>query len=664
NITTSELDETTRRSAMALQAAISAAFREYCDGVQSAISLHRILPFYINSRLICVSSAKVLQREYEAVSDLIHRPDASRLCACFVLNGLIFLGSIFFFDRVVIPVIHLFGEILHHSLAYETSQAESVRDRIDGFVFFLYQALWMYPIYCISFILNTIWYQEIADDGTFLQLHGKPSPVPVADMIRDELYRAILVAFFLTQTVLSYLFPIAGPACSFIHLSWLYSLYCYEYKWSLAGWSLERRLTHLERNWAYFAGFGSPFTLATFFVPNFVSKGIFALLFPVFLLQAIVCDPTAASTRAADQRLPMFRQSLACEDTTAMALTSSRCSFSRWWTLLLLRRVGKATGLQTKKQHHATTDVSSEAQMPVATMRIDEAYTVSKMLSSMNDVMAPMLPDSKATIALKRKLDNGIMLDTSPKEIAYLDTRAKIKHSAMQTAALNRNERSEWMNAKREQGNEAFRRGEYAQAADIYIEALAGIEFGKSESEKREVKMQVQLPLTCNLVSCMLMMKQWYKAKQMADMALAIDVNNVRARQQRAKALTKLYRYDEARADVNHAIDAIAKESKEDDEAVREKLVTQLKDIDTAQTREAALQRRQIAFERKMMREAAGTLYRDKKAPVVSPAVNSVMTVEKSDSRWHWLWVALAVVCQWLLRARAMMTKKPFAKSE
>ncbi|RLN89973.1 hypothetical protein BBJ28_00006310 [Nothophytophthora sp. Chile5] len=98
---------------------------------------------------------------------------------------------------------------------------------------------------------------------------------------RDEMYRAILVAFFLLQTVLSYLIPVIGPATSFIHLSWLYSLYCFEYKWSLAGWSLERRLAHLEQNWAYFAGFGSPFTLATFFVPNFVSKGIFALLFPV-----------------------------------------------------------------------------------------------------------------------------------------------------------------------------------------------------------------------------------------------------------------------------------------------------------------------------------------------------------------------------------------------
>jgi etoposide-induced 2.4 mRNA len=138
------------------------AFKAFCDGVQHAISLHRILLFYLQSRLICVSSAK-----------------------CFVLNGLIFLGSIFFFDQVVIPVIHLFGEILQHSFAAacvcfpslrpltlltqsspdSPSQAEDVRDRVDGFVFLLYQVLWMYPIYCISFILNTIWYQEIADDG-------------------------------------------------------------------------------------------------------------------------------------------------------------------------------------------------------------------------------------------------------------------------------------------------------------------------------------------------------------------------------------------------------------------------------------------------------------------------------------------------------------------
>lgn len=44
---------------MTLEHVLSAAFREFCGGVQHAISLHRILIFFINSRLICVSSAKV-----------------------------------------------------------------------------------------------------------------------------------------------------------------------------------------------------------------------------------------------------------------------------------------------------------------------------------------------------------------------------------------------------------------------------------------------------------------------------------------------------------------------------------------------------------------------------------------------------------------------------
>lgn len=42
-----------------METALSSAFREFCGGVQHAISLHRILLFYLNSRLICVSSAKV-----------------------------------------------------------------------------------------------------------------------------------------------------------------------------------------------------------------------------------------------------------------------------------------------------------------------------------------------------------------------------------------------------------------------------------------------------------------------------------------------------------------------------------------------------------------------------------------------------------------------------
>ncbi|KAF1795354.1 Etoposide-induced 2.4 [Phytophthora cactorum] len=394
--------------------AFSAGFREFCGGVQHAVSLHRILLFYLKSRLICVSSVK-----------------------CFVLNGLIFLGSIYFFDQAVIPVIHMFGELLHRSFSYGmTTQVDDVRDRVDGFVFFLYQVLWMYPIYCISFILNTIWYQEIADDA-YMQLHGKPSPTPVTDMIRDEMYRAILVAFFLLQTVLSYLIPFHSPELAVFALLLRVQVVS-------GGWSLERRLAHLEQNWAYFAGFGSPFTLATFFVPNFVSKGIFALLFPVKI----------------------------------------------------------------------------EQTMP-------EAYTVSKMLSSINEVMAPVATDVCRSVTLQRRTDNGIMLNTSEKEIAYLDTKARVKHSAQQAAQLDK------------LSTPTAREGE-----------------------------------------------------------------------------TKLNNFDDARADVSRAKQIVRGPSTSLDGAndqLVDRLDKQLEDISRAELRHKHRVQQQKQFQKKMMQEAVGKLYKDKK---------------------------------------------------
>jgi hypothetical protein len=48
--------------------AFSAGFREFCGGVQHAVSGHRILLFFLNSRLICVSSAKVRPLAHPASS--------------------------------------------------------------------------------------------------------------------------------------------------------------------------------------------------------------------------------------------------------------------------------------------------------------------------------------------------------------------------------------------------------------------------------------------------------------------------------------------------------------------------------------------------------------------------------------------------------------------
>jgi tetratricopeptide (TPR) repeat protein len=211
----------------------------------------------------------------------------------------------------------------------------------------------------------------------------------------------------------------------------------------------------------------------------------------------------------------------------------------------------------------------TQADLCDAEPTMPEAYTVSKMLSSINEVMAPVATDVCGSVTLQRKTENGIMLNTSEKEIAYLDTKAKVKHSAQQVAQLDKPAKSRWVAAQRLAGNDAFHNGGYKQAADAYIQALTALDFGSTTHEKIACQQELQVPLTCNLAACMLMLEvsptqvgcccfdlptrlsshqqQWDKARLMCDQVLALDPNCVKALQQRAKAKAKLCQFDEAR---------------------------------------------------------------------------------------------------------------------
>ena len=96
-----------------------------------------------------------------------------------------------------------------------------------------------------------------------------------------EIYRSLLFFNYILFTSLISFVPYLGPPTSFCLLSWIYSFYTFEYGWILKGWSMNSRMNFVEGKWAYFLGFGFPSTLMTFFFPQFISGGIFALLFPV-----------------------------------------------------------------------------------------------------------------------------------------------------------------------------------------------------------------------------------------------------------------------------------------------------------------------------------------------------------------------------------------------
>ncbi|KAI8051193.1 etoposide-induced protein 2.4-domain-containing protein [Syncephalis plumigaleata] len=228
---------------------------------------------------------------------------------CFLLNGLIFLGSIYLFEYLLRPSLSFFttwfvwsarhqhedGSTTQQQLEASSPQIEAVVSWLDMILTFAYQILWVYPIYCLSFFLNSTWYQKVADHAYCLR-EGKSVNTQISfdrlvNRITDEVYRTLLFFNYLVFVSLIYTLPLIGPFASFIYTCWIAAFYSFEYDWINRGWTMDQRMDYFEAHWAYFAGFGFPCTIVTFFFPQFVSSGVFALLFPVYVIMSNIAKP-------------------------------------------------------------------------------------------------------------------------------------------------------------------------------------------------------------------------------------------------------------------------------------------------------------------------------------------------------------------------------------
>jgi Sulfate transporter CysZ/Etoposide-induced protein 2.4 len=273
---------------------------------------------------------------------------------CFLFNGLLFLGSLILFSVAVRPLMRALLHIeveaafasayahtpaaptpshtpalthalthVHehthtpHALTYTCIEEEeelvwsasvltaTVLRALDMALVAAYYMFWVLPVYVLSFMLNDAWYEDLAS-ATY-ERSGKAVCESVAsqtrrskrsligqtaDRIAGNIYRLLLTGAFILQSfLLLLLVPMLGPLLYFVTVCWLYSFYCFEYPWVIQGWSLPSRLHHFRRHWVYFFGFGAPFSLLCIFFPYLVSTGVFALVFPLFLMMAILGQP-------------------------------------------------------------------------------------------------------------------------------------------------------------------------------------------------------------------------------------------------------------------------------------------------------------------------------------------------------------------------------------
>ncbi|EFA84391.1 hypothetical protein PPL_03469 [Heterostelium album PN500] len=250
---------------------------------------------------------EVLQLIYLGVRDsfkvmlafkiLLHSKSLKRLYYnCILLNGIIFLGSY---------LVYLYWA--HPTLEYLLSQFPTLSNIFS----IIYCLLWVYPVYIFSMVLNSKWYTEIAAEAFrisgFRNTGGPASVNRLLSSIVDEIYRNLMFGVFLVLSVIIAFIPYTS-LINFVLITWLYSFWCFDYKWILRGkWSLMQRLTYFESHWAYMFGYGAVFTLASFFFPLLIGNAIFSLLYPMFIILSVGAKPIKMTKKGLlPKQIPIF----------------------------------------------------------------------------------------------------------------------------------------------------------------------------------------------------------------------------------------------------------------------------------------------------------------------------------------------------------------------
>ncbi|EPB86690.1 hypothetical protein HMPREF1544_06476 [Mucor circinelloides 1006PhL] len=98
--------------------------------------------------------------------------------------------------------------------------------------------------------------------------------------------------------------PFVGSIFSFLIYCIVMSYYCFEYKWINQDWTIEQRMVYAEEHWAYCLGFGLPATTIIFFLSTLRAGGVFALIYPSYIMMASVASPEPLSTHVAHSTEP------------------------------------------------------------------------------------------------------------------------------------------------------------------------------------------------------------------------------------------------------------------------------------------------------------------------------------------------------------------------
>ena len=119
---------------------------------------------------------------------------------------------------------------------------------------------------------------------------------------------------------------------------------------------------------------------------------------------------------------------------------------------------------------------------------------------------------------------------------------------------MDRREKLRFGLGLKDQANELYHAGGFAEAAKLYGDCLVALDLGGIPEERLEVQTKLQLPVCTNLAACMIEMANYLRCIEICNVALSVDAHSCKALFRRGLARYRLGDHHAARADFEAAL--------------------------------------------------------------------------------------------------------------
>ena len=216
---------------------------------------------------------------------------------------------------------------------------------------------------------------------------------------------------------------------------------------------------------------------------------------------------------------------------------------------------------------------SSSSSSNAASEKKKMFFTTSDIMKRMNAAIKEnesALSSDTGGFELQRKLPDGSHRPASEAEVAAADFQTKMKQAAEMVAMLPPQQKMQWANHQRMEGNKLFAAGELKDAMDVYLTCLVAMDQsskdddGNAEEDESnsiittvQIEEEIKLPVLLNLALCALKQGMLSKAEKFCNYAIEMEAGkcSVKANFRRGRTRMLMGHYVSAELDLVRALE-------------------------------------------------------------------------------------------------------------